>query len=81
MAAFNDNTDHLKTSMAEIVASIDTISKAIDDGASGISGVAGSAQHLVADMAEITNRMDVNHKVAAELETETIAFANLWFLL
>ncbi len=77
MAAFNDNTDHLKTSMAEIVASIDTISKAIDDGASGISGVAGSAQHLVADMAEITNRMDVNHKVAAELETETIAFANL----
>lgn len=77
MAAFNDNTDHLKTSMAEIVASIETITKAIDDGASGISGVAGSAQHLVADMAEITNRMDVNHKVADELETETIAFANL----
>ena len=77
MAAFNDNTDHLKTSMAEIVTSIETITKAIDDGALGISGVAGSAQHLVTDMAEITNRMDVNHKVAAELEKETITFANL----
>ncbi len=77
MAAFNANTDHLKSSMAEIVTSIETITKAIDEGALGISGVAGSAQHLVADMSEITNRMDVNHKVAAELEKETITFANL----
>ncbi len=77
MADFNANTDRLKSSMTEIVASIDTITKAIDDGASGISGVAGSTKRLVADMTEITNRMDVNHKVAAELEKETIAFANL----
>ncbi len=77
MAAFNTNTDHLKSSMAEIVVSIDTITKAIDDGVSGISGVAGSAQHLVTDMTEITNRMDINHKVAVELEEETITFANL----
>ncbi len=77
MAAFNTNTDDLKSSMAEIVASIETITKAIDDGALGISGMAGNAQHLVADMTEITNRMDVNHKVAAELEKETITFANL----
>ena len=40
MAAFNANTDRLKSSMAEIVESIETITKAIDDGASGISGVA-----------------------------------------
>lgn len=77
MAAFNTNTDHLKSSMAEIVVSIDTITKAIDDGVSDISGVAGSAQHLVTDMTEITNRMDINHKVAVELEEETITFANL----
>ncbi|EOS25778.1 hypothetical protein C806_01905 [Lachnospiraceae bacterium 3-1] len=77
MAAFNDNTDRLKSSMAEIVASIEMITKAINSGALGISGVAGSTQHLVTDMAEITNRMDVNHKVAAELEKETITFANL----
>ena len=77
MAAFNINTDHLKSSMAEIAASIETITNAIDDGALGISGVAGSAQHLVTDMKEITNRMDVNHKVASELEKETVTFANL----
>ena len=77
MDEFNVNTDRLKSSMAEIVASIETITKAIDDGAIGISGVAGSAQHLVTDMTEITNRMDINHKVATELEKETIAFANL----
>ena len=77
MAAFNINTDHLKSSMAEIAASIETITNAIDDGALGISGVAGSAQHLVTDMKEITNRMGVNHKVASELEKETVTFANL----
>ncbi len=77
MSEFNANTDRLKASMNEIVTSIETITKAIDDGASGISGVAGSAQHLVTDMTEITNRMDVNHKVACELEQETITFANL----
>jgi len=67
----------LKSSMAEIAASIETITNAIDDGALGISGVAGSAQHLVTDMKEITNRMGVNHKVASELEKETVTFANL----
>lgn len=77
MAEFNAKTDRLKSSMAEIVVSIGTITKAIDDGAAGISGVAGSTQHLVADMTEITSRMDVNHKVAAELEKETITFSNL----
>ncbi|MCI8483359.1 MAG: methyl-accepting chemotaxis protein [Lachnospiraceae bacterium] len=77
MAAFNANTDRLRVSMAEIVTSIETITKAIDDGAFGISGVADSAQHLVIDMTEITSRIDVNHKVAAELEKETITFANL----
>ncbi|MCI8301021.1 MAG: methyl-accepting chemotaxis protein [Lachnospiraceae bacterium] len=77
MDAFNANTDRLKSSMAEIVISIETITKAIDEGVSGISGVAGSAQNLVTDMSEITNRMDTNHKVAAELEKETITFANL----
>ncbi len=77
MDAFNGSTERLKSSMAEIVASIETITKAIDDGALGISGVAGSAQNLVTDMSEITNRMDINHKVAAELEKETTAFANL----
>lgn len=77
MDEFNSNAGHLNTSMTEIAESIEAITKAIDDGASGIAGIAGSAQHLVADMTEITKRMDVNHKVAAELEKETITFANL----
>lgn len=77
MDEFNANTGRLKISMTEIAGSIDAITKAIDDSASGILGIAGSAQHLVADMTEITDRMDVNHKVAAELEKETVTFANL----
>ena len=63
--------------MTEIVNAIETITTAIDEGAAGISSVADSTQHLVTDMTEITNRMDTNHKVAAELEKETITFANL----
>ena len=77
MDSFNTSTRGLKSSMTEIVNAIETITTAIDEGAAGISSVADSTQHLVTDMTEITNRMDTNHKVAAELEKETITFANL----
>lgn len=77
MDSFNASACGLKSSMSEIVDAIETITTAIDEGAAGISGVADSTQRLVTDMTEITRRMDTNHKVAAELEKETITFANL----
>jgi methyl-accepting chemotaxis protein len=77
MDSFNTSTRVLKSSMAEIVDAIETITTAIDEGAAGVSGVADSTQRLVTDMTEITKRMDTNHKVASELEKETVTFANL----
>ncbi len=77
MDSFNASTRGLKSSMAEIVDAIETITTAIDEGATGISGVADSTQRLVTDMTEITKRMDTNHKVASELEKETTTFSNL----
>jgi len=58
--SFNHRTDRLRSSMTEIAGSIESITKAIDDGASGITGVAGSTKILVEDMADITGRMDTN---------------------
>ena len=77
MDEFNDKTSQLQTSMTEIAGSIARITKAMDDSAAGISRVAGSTRHLVSDMADITEKMDVNHAVAGELNKETVSFANL----
>ncbi len=77
MDEFNDKTMRLQNSMTEIADSIGSITKAMDDSAAGISRVAGSTQHLVSDMADITGKMDVNQEVAGELSRETVSFANL----
>lgn len=77
MDEFNDKTMRLQNSMTEIADSIGSITKAMDDSAADISRVAGSTQHLVSDMADITGKMDVNQEVAGELSRETVSFANL----
>lgn len=77
MDEFNEKTMRLQDSMTEIADSIGSITSAMDDSAAGISRVAGSTQHLVSDMADITERMDVNQEVAGELSRETVSFANL----
>jgi methyl-accepting chemotaxis protein len=77
MDEFNDKTMRLQNSMTVIADSIGSITKAMDDSAAGISRVAGSTQHLVSDMADITGKMDVNQEVAGELSRETVSFANL----
>ena len=53
--------------MDEIAASISTITDAIDEGAKGVNGAAESTQMLVVDMEKISNRMDVNEKIAGVL--------------
>lgn len=74
--AFSNRTDHLRNSMIEIAASIESITKAIDDGATGITGVAGNTESLVKDMADITNRMDTNREIVEELKKQMEVFAD-----
>ncbi|MDE6184065.1 MAG: methyl-accepting chemotaxis protein, partial [Lachnospiraceae bacterium] len=77
MDEFYDRTERLKNSMSGIADSISTITKAIDEGASGIAGVAGNTKNLANDMEDITQRMGINLEVIEELEKETIVFDNL----
>lgn len=72
--AFNNRTDRLRNSMVEIADSIGSITKAIDDGAAGITGVADSTKSLVEDMADITGRMDINQEIVEELKNQMEVF-------
>ncbi len=72
--AFNSRTDRLRNSMIEIADSIESITKAIDDGASGITGVADSTKGLVDDMTDITGRMDTNQEIVGELKKQMGVF-------
>lgn len=63
--------------MSDIADSIGTITKAIDDGAGGIAGVAGNTKNLALDMEDITQRMGVNQKIVEGLKKETVVFDNL----
>lgn len=74
--AFNNRTDRLKNSMTEIADSIESITKAIDDGVVGITGVADSTKSLVKDMADITGRMDTNREIVEELKKQMQVFAD-----
>ena len=74
--AFNSRTDRLRNSMTEIADSIESITKAIDDGAAGINGVADSTKSLVGDMADITGRMDTNRVIVEELKKQMEVFAD-----
>ena len=76
IAAFNSRTDRLRNSMTEIADSIESITKAIDDGASGITGVADSTKSLVENMADITGRMDTNRKIVEDLKKQMEVFSN-----
>ena len=76
MNGFTVKTDALKNAVDEIAASIGTITDAIDEGAKGVTGAAESTQILVADMDNISNRMDENQEIAAALQKETNIFKN-----
>ena len=77
MDEFHEQTERLKHSMSDIADSISTITKAIDDGAGGIAGVAGNTKNLALDMEDITQRMGVNQKIVEGLKKETVVFDNL----
>ncbi|MCI8668793.1 MAG: methyl-accepting chemotaxis protein [Lachnospiraceae bacterium] len=73
--AFNSRTDRLRNSMIEIADSIESITKAIDVGANGITGVADSTKSLVGDMTDIKGRMDINREIVEELKKQMEVFA------
>lgn len=77
MNEFKDKTDNLKSEMDEIAASIKTITAAIEDGVSGVTGAAESTQMLVVDMEKISDRMGENKEIAEDLQKETAIFTNL----
>ena len=77
MDEFHDRTERLKHSMSGIADSIGTITKAMDEGADGVAGMAGNTRSLVSDMEDITRRMGTNQEVVNGLEQETVAFNNL----
>lgn len=77
MDEFYERTECLKSSVSGIADSIGAITKAIDEGASGITGVAGNTKNLASDMEDIAQRMGVNQEVVEQLEKETVVFDNL----
>lgn len=77
MDEFHEQTKRLKNSMSGIADSICAITKAIDESAIGITGVADNTRNLAGDMEDIAQRMGVNQEVVEGLEKETIVFNNL----
>lgn len=77
MQEFDVKTDTLKVSVSEIAESIHTISVAIDEGVSGVSGTAENMQVLVADMDSINVQMSENKGIATRLKHETEIFTKL----
>lgn len=77
MGDFAVKTDALKSAVAEIAGSIDSITTAIDEGVSGVNGAAENTQVLVGDMDNITGHMDENQQIAGALKQETEVFVKL----
>lgn len=77
MDEFAQQTDQLQRGAVEIANSIHTIANAIEEGVKGVTGVAESTQVLVTDMENISNRMDENQQISAELQQETAIFTHI----
>nr|WP_325258340.1 methyl-accepting chemotaxis protein [uncultured Oscillibacter sp.] len=77
MESFNAQADRLRSAMAEVAASISSISGAVDGAVDGVTGVADSTRVLVDDMSGITAGMDTNQEIVGELQRQTDVLANL----
>lgn len=77
MDEFEEKTDSLKNTMADIADSINTIVHAIEEGALGVTHTADSTQVLVEDMENISRRMDENFEIAGDLKKETAIFTKI----
>ncbi len=77
MASFNGQADRLREAMEDVSASISSISGAVEEAVSGVTGVADSTRALVDDLAGITSGMDTNQEIVGELQHQVDVFANL----
>lgn len=77
MEEFKTRTDSLQQSMDSIADSVNTISRAIEEGVSGVVSTADSTQVLVSDMDRISRKMDENFAIADGLRKETSVFTKL----
>lgn len=77
MGDFTLRTAELRKVINDIVASINTIASAMDEGASGVTSVAESTQALLTDMDNISEYMIENRQIAGELKKETDVFIKL----
>lgn len=77
MASFNGQADRLREAMEDVSASISSISGAVEEAVSGVTGVADSTRALVDDLAGITSGMDTNQEIVGELQYQVDVFANL----
>lgn len=77
MKDFTAKTEELRKNMTSIAQSIDSISTAIKEGVTGVTGTAESTQVLVADMNRISSRMDDNKNIADQLSKEAEIFTKV----
>ena len=77
MKDFTAKTEELRKNMTSIAQSIDSISTAIKEGVTGVTGTAESTQVLVADMNRISSRMDDNKNIADQLSKEAEIFTRV----
>ena len=77
MEAFVKKTDRLNDNFNEIADSIDSISRAIDEGVDGVNGTAVSMQTLAMEIDGVSGKMDENQEIAGTLKKETEIFVHL----
>ena len=77
MEEFVSKTDRLNENFNEIAESIESITRAIDEGVEGVNGTANSMQTLAIEIDGVSNKMDENQQIAGSLKAETEIFVNL----
>ena len=77
METFVKKTDRLNENFNEIADSIDSITRAIDEGVDGVNGTAVSMQTLAMEIDGVSGKMDENQEIAGSLKKETEIFVNL----
>lgn len=74
---FNNMAGDLKNIVSEITESIQGIASAVEESANAVSTAAMNTNGLVEEISQISNEMENNSKVAAQLKSEADRFVNL----
>lgn len=77
MQTFVQKTNHLNENVNEIAQSIDSITRAIEEGVDGVNSTVTSMQTLAVEIEGVSGKMDENQEIAGSLKKETEIFANL----